>query len=60
MKFEQNCSYIGGDDTKPLKSVAILFNHIVPTTTKKWHTIENDQELINIFEHKIYTFYIHL
>ena len=27
---------------------------------KKWHTIENDQELINIFEHKIYSFYINL
>ena len=27
---------------------------------KKLHTAENDQELINIFEHKIYSFYIHL
>ena len=26
----------------------------LPTTTKEWHTIENEQELINIFEHKIY------
>ena len=28
--------------------------------TKKWHAAENDQELINTMEHKIYTFYIHL
>ena len=26
MKFEQNYSYIGGVDTYPLQSVAILFN----------------------------------
>ena len=32
----------------------------LPNTTKKWYTAENDQELIDIFEHKICTFYIHL
>ena len=25
---------------------------------KKWHTAENDQELINVFEHEINTLYI--
>ena len=25
-KFDQNCSYIGGEDTSPLKIVAIVFN----------------------------------
>ena len=29
MKFEQNCSYIGGGDTKSLQSVAIIFNLII-------------------------------
>ena len=32
------------------------FATILPTTTKKWHIAENDQEIINIFEHKIYSF----
>ena len=26
MKFEKNCSYIGGGDTRPLQIVAIFFN----------------------------------
>ena len=30
LKFEQNCSYIGGVNTRPLKIVAILFNLTVP------------------------------
>ena len=29
MKFEQNCPYIGGGGTRPLISVATLFNHTV-------------------------------
>ena len=32
---------------------------LLPTTTKG-HTAENYKELINIFEHKVYSFYIHL
>ena len=26
MEFEQNCYHIGGVDTSPLKSVAVIFN----------------------------------
>ena len=33
---------------------------VLPTTTKKCHNSNNDQELINIFEHKVYTIYVHL
>ena len=32
----------------------------LPSTTKKWHTTENNQELVNIFEHRIYIIYIYI
>ena len=32
----------------------------LPNTAKQWHTAENNQELVNIFEHWIYSFYINL
>ena len=40
----------------------ISLTHVtyLPTTTKKLHTAENYQEVINMSEHKIYAFYIHL
>ena len=28
--------------------------------SKKWHTAENDQELIHIFEHKKYIFFTYI
>ena len=34
LKLEKNCIYIGGGDTRPLKSVAIVFNLTVLSNTK--------------------------
>ena len=34
LKFEQNCYYIGGGDTRPLKIDAIVFNLTVASRTK--------------------------
>ena len=42
------------------RDTVLSFNNSLPAITKTFHTWKNDQELINIFGHKIYSFYIHL
>ena len=37
-----------------------LLEKSLPTTTKKRHTAETDQEIINILKHKVHTLNIHL
>ena len=37
--------------------VLIVFHKmILPTTNINWDRTENDQELVNVYEHKIHTF----